>query len=216
MRRCAYDIDLSHWRTRSLKRIGILGGTFNPVHKGHLRLAQDARKRFDLDRVFFVPCARPPHKRPDRLAPAKHRLAMLEVVLKGNPRFVVSDIEIKRGGISYSIDTVRRLKKLHPNLAMYFIIGGDSIDELKSWKQIHELENLCTFIATGRPGFRVRGSSKVKMFKGHLVDVSSSEIRKRVAEGKSIRRLVPAAVERYITDRCLYQAKESSRSKHSN
>lgn len=141
---------------------------------------------------------------------------MLKAVLKGDRRFAVSDIEIKRGGISYSIDTVRRLKQLHPNAEMYFIIGGDSIDELKSWKRIHELQSLCTFIATGRPGFRVRGSPDVKMFKGHLVDVSSSEIRKRVAEGKSIRCLVPAVVKQYIADCCLYQAKESRRSKRSN
>ena len=199
-----------------LKRIGILGGTFNPVHKGHLRLARDARKRFNLDRVFFIPCAQPPHKRPDRLAPAKHRLAMLKAVVKDDPRFAVSDIEIKRGGLSYSIDTVQRLKRLHASAEVYFIIGGDSINELNSWKRIGELQELCTFIATGRPGFRVRGSSKVEMFKGHAVDVSSSEIRKRVAEGKSIRRLVPAAVERYIRSRRLYQAKESLRSKHSN
>jgi nicotinate-nucleotide adenylyltransferase len=199
-----------------LKRIGILGGTFNPVHNGHLRLAQDALKRFDLDRVFLIPCARPPHKRPDRLAPARHRLAMLKAVSKGKPRFAVSDIEIKRGGLSYSIDTVRRLKKLHPKAEVYFIIGGDSINELDSWKQIGELQKLCTFIATGRPGFRVKGSPRVIMFKGHAVDVSSSEIRKRIAEGKSIRRLVPAAAGRYIADRCLYQAKESRRSKHLN
>ena len=199
-----------------LKKIGILGGTFNPVHKGHLRLAQDALKKFELDCVFFIPCARPPHKRPDRLAPAKHRMAMLKALLKDDPRFVVSDIEIKRGGISYSIDTVRRLKRLHPNTEVYFIIGGDSINELTFWRRIRELQKLCTFIATSRPGFRARGSSKVKMFRGHRVDVSSSEIRKRVSEGKSIRRLVPAAVDRYIRSRCLYQTKESSRSKHSN
>ena len=199
-----------------LKRIGILGGTFNPVHKGHLRLAQDALKRFELDRVFVIPCAMPPHKRPDRLAPAKHRLAMLKAAVMGDRRLTVSEIEIKRGGLSYSIDTVRRLKKLHPKAEVYFIIGGDSINELNSWKQIGELRKLCTFVATGRPGFRVRGPSTVTMFKGRPVDVSSSEIRERVAEGKSIRRLVPAPVGRYIAERCLYQAKESRRSKHLN
>jgi nicotinate-nucleotide adenylyltransferase len=199
-----------------LKKIGILGGTFNPIHKGHLTLARDALKQFDLDRVFFIPCARPPHKRPDRLASARHRIGMLKAVLRDDPRFVVSDIEIKRGGISYSIDTVRRLKRLHPKAKVYFIIGGDSVDELKSWKRIDEIRKLCAFVAMGRPGFRVRSSSKVKMFKGHLMDISSSEIRKRVAEGRRIRHLVPEAVERYIIDRRLYQAKESSRSKRSN
>jgi nicotinate-nucleotide adenylyltransferase len=199
-----------------LKRIGILGGTFNPVHAGHLILAQDALKQFDLDRVLFIPCARPPHKRPDRLASAKHRMAMLKAALKGDPRFVVSDIEIKRGGISYSIDTVRRLKQLHPCTEIYFVIGGDSINELKSWKRILELQRLCRFIAMDRPGFQVPGSSKVEMFKGHRVDISSSEIRRCVAEGRSILRLVPPAIEQYITRHRLYHVKETSRSKRSN
>jgi nicotinate-nucleotide adenylyltransferase len=181
-----------------------------------MRLAQDALKRFELDRVFLIPCAMPPHKRPDRLAPAKHRLAMLKAAARGDRRLTVSDIEIKRGGLSYSIDTVRQLKKLHPKAEVYFIIGGDSINELNSWRQIGELRKLCAFVATGRPGFRVRGSSKVTMFRGRPVDVSSSEIRERVEQGKSIRRLVPAAVGRYIAVRCLYQSKESRRSKHLN
>ena len=199
-----------------LRRIGILGGTFNPVHRGHVQLARSALKRFDLDRVLFIPCARPPHKRPDGLAPSKHRLSMLKAAIRGEPRFRVSDIEIGRGGASYSIDTLHELRRRHPEAQFYFIIGVDSVNELKSWKRIDELRKLCTFVATGRPGFRVRRPAKVTMFKSALVDVSSSEIRSLVAEGKSIRRLVPAAVERYIIGRRLYQLKESSRSKRSN
>ena len=199
-----------------LKKIGILGGTFNPVHRGHIRLAKDACLRFDLDRVLFIPCARPPHKRPDGLAPAKHRLAMLKAVIGGESRFAVSDIEIRRGGPSYSIDTLTRLKRDDPDARFFFIIGGDSVSELKSWRRIGELQALCTFVAAVRPGYRVRGSGRVKMFQGRPVDVSSSDIRRRIGEGKSIRRLVPAAVERYIVQHGLYQAKESRRSKHSS
>lgn len=199
-----------------LKKIGILGGTFNPVHRGHIQLAKNALKRFGLDQVVLIPCSRPPHKRPDRLAPSKHRLAMLKAAVRNEPRFSFSDIEIRRGGTSYSIDTLQELGRKHPGAEFYFIIGGDSVNELRSWRRIDELQKLCTFVATGRPGFRVQRSVKVTMFKGALVDVSSSDIRRRVAEGKSIRRLVPSAVERYIISRRLYQVKESSRSKRSN
>jgi len=199
-----------------LKKIGILGGTFNPVHTGHLILAQDALEQFGLDRVLFIPCAHPPHKTPYRLAPASHRIGMLKAALNGDSRFAVSDMEIKRGGVSYSIDTLRELRRMFPKSVLYFIIGADSLTELHSWRKVGEIQKLCIFIAMGRPGYVVRSSSNVRLFKGHLVEISSSEIRKRVAEGRRIRHLVPKAVERYIRSRCLYQTKESSRSKRSN
>ena len=141
---------------------------------------------------------------------------MLAEAIKNDPQFSVSDIEIRRGGVSYSIDTVRQLKKLHPDARFYFIIGGDSVNELDTWKRIDELRKICTFIATGRPGFSVCASSTVNMFRGRRVNVSSSEIRERIAGGKSIRRLVPAAVARYIATHRLYLSKESPRSKRSN
>ena len=199
-----------------LKKIGIFGGTFNPVHTGHLILAQDALERFGLDRVLFIPCAHPPHKKPNCLAPASHRLGMLKAALKDDSRFAISDMEIKRGGVSYSIDTLRELRRMFPTSVLYFIVGADSLNELRSWRKVGELQKLCIFIAMGRPGYAVRGSSKVMLFKGHLVDISSSEIRKRIAEGRRIRHLVPKAVERYINSRRLYQSKELSRSKRSN
>ena len=191
-----------------LKKIGILGGTFNPVHTGHLILAQDALEQFGLDRVLFIPCAHPPHKKPNDLAPASHRLGMLKAALRGDSHFAVSDLEIKRGGVSYSIDTFREMRRMFPKSALYFIMGADSLNELRSWRKVGELQKLCMFIAMGRPGYAARGSSKVMLFKGHLVDISSSEIRKRIAEGRRIRHLVPKAVERYINRRRLYQSKE--------
>ena len=199
-----------------LNRIGILGGTFNPVHQGHIQLAKDALKQFSLDRVIFVPCARPPHKSPDRLAPAKHRIAMLKAAIGRSKRFDVSDIEVRRGGTSYSIDTLMQMKRKYPDVEFHFIIGWDSIGELTSWKRIDELRKLCTFVAMGRPGYRMLRSPGVKIFKGRQVDASSSDIRKRIGEGKGIRRLVPAAVARYIAANRLYKVKESRRSKRSS
>lgn len=199
-----------------LKKIGILGGTFNPVHTGHLILAQDALEEFGLDRVLFIPCSYPPHKKANCLAPASHRLRMLKAALKDDPRFAVSDMEIKRGGVSYSIETLRALRRMFSKSVLYFIIGADSLNELRSWRKVGEIQKLCRFIAMGRPGYPVRGSSHVRLSKGHLLEISSSEIRKRVAEGRCIRHLVPKAVERYIQNRRLYQAKESLRSKHLN
>ena len=199
-----------------LKKIGILGGTFNPVHMGHLILAQDALEQFDLDEVLFIPCAHPPHKKPNCLAPASRRLGMLRAALKGDSHFAVSDLEIKRGGVSYSIDTLQELRRIFPTSALYFIIGADSLNELRSWRKVGELQKFCIFIAMGRPGYAVRGSSNVLLFKGHLFDISSSEIRKRVAEGRRIRHLVPNAVEEYIKRQRLYQSKELPRSKRSN
>ena len=187
-------------------RIGVLGGTFNPVHIGHLILAQDALEKFGLDQVLFVPCANPPHKRPRRLAPAKHRLAMLKAALKGDSRFAVSTVEIDRGGVSYSIDTIRQLRRAKPKARFYFIIGADTLPELRTWRSIRKISGLCTFVAMGRPGYAGRATRgfRARPFPGHLIDISSSEIRQRVSEGKSIRHLVPAAVERYISHHGLY------------
>lgn len=196
-------------------KIGVLGGTFNPVHFGHLTLAQDALEQFDLDRVLFVPCARPPHKKPDRLAPARHRLAMLRAAIKGKKGFGVSTVELGRGGVSYSVDTLGELRRRWPGARFYFIIGADTLSELHLWRRIGELLRLCEFVTMRRPGFVFPkgrlglgdpwpGRLRANLFKGHLVDVSSSDIRRRVREGRGIRRLVPAAVERYILKNGLY------------
>ncbi|NQT91185.1 MAG: nicotinate (nicotinamide) nucleotide adenylyltransferase, partial [Lentisphaerae bacterium] len=132
--------------------IGILGGTFNPVHMGHLLLAQAAAEACDLSTVLFIPCAMPPHKGHCSLASAEHRLAMLEAATEGNLRFEVCDLEVRRGGPSYTIDTIRQLRGVYPGSALHFIIGADTLTELHLWKDIRELLNLCRFVTLVRPG----------------------------------------------------------------
>lgn len=199
-------------------KIGILGGTFNPVHIGHLILAQNALETFDLSEVLFVPCAQPPHKGSATLAAARHRLAMVEAAIEGDLRFEVSDVEIQRGGVSYAIDTVRQLRRLYPKSKLHFIIGSDTLPELHLWKSVNDLLKLCTFVTFGRPGrstslFRPADLQLPEPWSEQLlqnysaprlVDVSSSDIRYRVAEGMSIRYLVPPAVEMYIAEHHLY------------
>jgi nicotinate-nucleotide adenylyltransferase len=199
-------------------RIGILGGTFNPVHLGHMILAQNALETFDLSKVFFIPSAKPPHKRTAVLAGTEHRMAMLEAAVEDDLSFEVSDIEIKRGGPSYSIDTIRELKKLYPPAEFYFIIGADSLLELHMWKDINDLLKLCNFVTFGRPGvntaqiqpkdLHLNPPWPEKLLKNVVtsrsIDISSSDIRHRVAEDMSIRYLVPRTVEMYIIEHHLY------------
>jgi nicotinate-nucleotide adenylyltransferase len=205
--------------TRQNTRIGIFGGTFNPVHMGHLIMAQDALELFELNTVVFVPCACPPHKPARDLASAEHRMAMLTAALEGDLRFEVSDIEIQRGGVSYSIDTAREIKQQHPEADVFFIIGSDSLPELRSWKHIDQLLDVCRFVTIARPGTDMndpnlqdpmpgdaRSSALRELIRvGHLVNISSTDIRYRIAEGMSIRYLVHPAVEMYITEHSLFR-----------
>ncbi len=196
-------------RSETPTRIGLLGGTFNPVHRAHLALARAAMKRFRLDRVLFIPCARPPHKRVRRLAPARHRVAMLRAAIRGRPGFGISDVEIKRGGVSYSIDTLRALRRRHPGAEFCFLIGADMARELPAWKDIHALGGLCRFAVSARPGVamprRWPAGVRVAPFRARTGAVSSSDIRERISRGLSIRGLVPPAVEKYIRSRKLYR-----------
>jgi len=202
----------------AVNRIGILGGTFNPVHIGHLILAQSAVEAFDLAKVLFIPCAQPPHKEPAGLVTAEHRMAMLEAAIEGDLRFEVSDIEIKRGGTSYAIATVRQLLRIYPQSKLFFIIGSDTLPELHLWKDVNALLKLCTFVTFGRPGQNHRPLQPddlhldppwpEQLLRNYqelrLVDVSSSDVRYRLAEGMSIRYLVPLSVEMYIAEHGLY------------
>ncbi len=193
-------------RTRR-QRIGLLGGTFNPVHLGHLLIAQAALEQARLDAVWFIPSATPPHKAAPDLAPARDRWRMLQLALRGEPRFRAKDVELRRGGRSYSIETVTELRSRYPRATFYFIVGADSVRELHTWKDAARLVRLCRFLAVGRPGFRLGGplAARCRVVPGRLCEIASREIRARARRGGSIRYLVPEAVFQYIRARKLYQ-----------
>lgn len=219
-------------------RIGLFGGTFDPIHWGHLRSAEEVREAFDLDRVLFIPASIPPHKRGQTRTPAEDRLQMVRLAVAKNSRFTVSRVEIARPGVSYSIDTIRHFAENEfKGASLYFIIGLDAFGEIGTWKDFEKLFPLCNFIVTSRPGngyaSPLRGTSiavrrlfcydfKQKIYKHRcgtslhflkLTDfaVSASDIRDRVRQGKSIRYLVPSAVEAYIKKHGLYQEQKGGK-----
>jgi nicotinate-nucleotide adenylyltransferase len=190
-------------------KIGLFGGTFDPIHMGHLIAAEEVCRILKLDKIIFIPTGIPPHKNYKYLTPIKHRFAMVKLAIKGNPKFLISDYEVRKKGKSYSIDTVRYFKeKLGKNVKIYFIIGSDIIPELHTWKEIKKLLKLCSFIIMTRPGFKIP-EVRVKKI-GRLVNIkseniSSRHIRRLVKSGKSIKYLVPKEVEEYIYEKKLYR-----------
>ena len=197
-------------RMARTKKIGILGGTFDPIHLGHLVLAEQVAERLKLDQVIFIPCLRSPHKTRQKLSPAQDRLRMTQLALEDNSSFSVSDIELKRKGLSYTVDTLKELKNLHPNSQIYFLTGSDVLDELGAWKHPEQIYRLAKVVIATRPGFdkfdrRNRFAKKSIVVPITGIDVSSSEIRRRAKRGKSIKYLVPSRVEDYITKKKLYR-----------
>ena len=184
---------------------------------GHLLIAEDALEQLALDRVKFIPSSTPPHKTVDVLARARDRLEMLKLALRGNDRFEIDEMEIRRGGTSYSVDTLTELRRRNPKAGFYFIIGADSLRELHLWREAKRLVAMCTFVTVPRPGFEARpvvdrrldSASRKRLrqhvLHGHLCDIASREVRARVANGQSIRYLVPDAVTEYIRRHGLYQ-----------
>ncbi len=203
-------------------KIGIFGGTFNPVHLGHILAAQSVREACGLDRILFVPAAMSPFKVGADCASAEDRLQMARLALDDDPDAEVSDVDIARGGVSYAIDTVRDIQRANPGATPYFIVGADCAAGLCHWHDALALLNECVFTIMTRPGSslpsdeewnlpspwpeRLRAQSIV----GRMCDISSSEIRSRVASGRSIRNLVPRAVEDYILSHGLYRATEAA------
>lgn len=186
-------------------RLGILGGTFNPVHIGHLILAEEIREKAGLDKIIFVPAYLPPHKVSSDIAAASDRFNMLKMALKGNPHFGISDAEIKRQGQSYTIDTVRQLKDRFPDDELYFITGSDLLKYLDEWKDLSEILQLVKFIVATRPGYPLEKiPAYISTVSIRAVDVSGFEVRQAAKGGKSFRYLVPEQVFNYITKRKLY------------
>ena len=187
-------------------RIGLLGGTFNPIHIGHLILAEEAREKLNLDKIILVPAYLPPHKDITGIASAKDRYAMVKLAIKGNRYFAVSDIEIKRDGRSYTIDTVREFKKIYPKDELFFITGSDLLKYLDEWKDLSEIVKMVEFVVATRPGYPLEKiPGYIKTVSTRAVDVSAFEVRECITQNKSFRYLVPEAVFDYIIRRKLYK-----------
>ncbi len=194
-------------------RLGILGGTFDPPHVGHLILAEYAQDAVSLDQVWFVPAADPPHKHVTRLG-VEHRLAMISAAIAGRPDFLSSRIDIDRPGPHYTVDMLRLLREQLPSVELYFIMGGDSLRDLPKWSRPHELMQLCKLIVMGRPNADAYPTmherilpglaERVIMTESPMLGVSSTELAERIRAGRSVRYVVPEPVCAYIETHRLY------------
>lgn len=198
------------------QKIGIMGGTFDPIHIGHLVTAEAVRNEYGLDKVLFIPAANPPHKQNQKVTPAIHRYIMTAMATYSNPYFHVSSIELDRPGPSYTIDTIYELiDKFGPQTEIYFITGADAIQEIPTWDRIEELLGLCQFIAATRPGcvpsvdnikeyFGELGKDRIHRLNTPELEISSTDIRARIKKSYSIKYIVPESVENYIIKEGLY------------
>ncbi|QDX93208.1 nicotinate-nucleotide adenylyltransferase [Brevibacillus laterosporus] len=193
-----------------MKRIGIMGGTFDPIHNAHLLIAEQAREKAKLDEVWFMPAHIPPHKQQKKsVANATHRAEMVRLAIRKHPQFRITMVELDREGPSYTADTMQQLVALHPDCQFNFIIGGDMVEMLPQWYAIEELVRLVRFIGFHRPQAAPQPSkwtTYVDFIEIPLWELSSTYIREQVQIGKSIRYLVPSAVECYIKESGLYGA----------
>lgn len=199
-------------------RIGIMGGTFNPIHYGHLVTAQEALKQFNLNKVIFIPTGEPPHKTLAKIASAEDRYLMTVIATASNSNFIVSRIEIDKKGKSYTIDTVRGLRKKYgKGLSLYFITGADAILEILAWKSTEEIITLCNFIAATRPGYNLsriedltkklfnKNEGKISIMEVPALAISSTDIRYRIKSDRPISYLLPEGVCNYILKHGLYK-----------
>lgn len=198
-------------------RLGLMGGTFDPIHYGHLVTAEGARYEMGLEKVIFIPAGRPPHKPNYHITEPWRRYTMTGLAIASNPFFQASPLEVDRPGPSYTIDTVQAISRLYPEAQIYFITGADAVLEILTWKNVEQLLTLCRFIAATRPGYqldelwkklgRVSGCLKQNIFCMEVpaLAISSTDIRRRVREGRPIKYLLPEPVEDYITKNDLYR-----------
>ncbi|HIE12017.1 MAG TPA: nicotinate-nucleotide adenylyltransferase [Desulfotomaculum sp.] len=197
-------------------RLGLMGGTFDPIHYGHLAAAEAARYEFALAKVVFIPAGQPPHKPEQTVSPAVHRVAMVRLAISSNPYFEISTMEVERPGPSYTVDTLAEFRRLCPSAALHFITGADAVAEIPAWHRFEELLGLCLLVGVTRPGHSLEDlregltglgaelRQRIRVLPVPGVAVSSSEIRERVRTGKPIKYLLPEAVEEYIFRHGLY------------
>ncbi len=216
------------------QKLGILGGTFNPIHYGHLAAAEEVRDRLKLDKVLFIPSFLPPHKQEDDMPSAVQRLEMVRLAISGNSQFKVSDNEVKRGGKSYTIDTIKSLRSQYPGAELYFITGLDSFLDIQTWKEWERLLTLCFFVVLSRPGYTFADLGRIGFLEDSardlealdrqetaqvviksddrriymeqisLYDISSTDIRTRIRHARTIKYHLPESVEHYIIENKLY------------
>lgn len=187
-----------------MKRVGILGGTFDPPHFGHLIIAEVVRETLDLEEIWFMPANEPPHKQKAMMA-GNDRINMVNVAIKDNQYFKNIDIELKRTGKSYTLDTMQTLKNKHPDTEFYFIIGADMVEYLPHWHKIEELLKIVTFVGVNREGYGTESPYPVIKVDVPMVDISSTFIRQRLKDNLTIKYIVPDAVYTYIKDNRLYE-----------
>ncbi|KPC74691.1 nicotinate-nucleotide adenylyltransferase [Laceyella sacchari] len=191
-------------------RVGIFGGTFDPIHLGHLILAEQAREVAALDQVWFIPAAEPPHKLDKRISASNHRVNMVRLAIQHHPCFQLSTMELERKGPSYTHDTVRMLSEAHPDAQFYLLVGADMVKDLPNWYKIKEILQSVQVIGLGRPGVEVESLPVYVKNRLHwipdptLTNISSTMIRQRLSQGKSARYLVPDAVYQYMKEHGLY------------
>jgi nicotinate-nucleotide adenylyltransferase len=188
-------------------RLGLFGGTFDPPHVGHLLVAQEVSEQLSLDRVLFVVSGRPPHKLGEVVTAPHIRAEMTNGAVEGNPNFEVSEVEFRRAGPTYTVDTLRLFRSIHPDSELFFILGADQLAEFHEWNEPEEILRLATLVAVARDGVVPDGLGVdcVPLTIPRL-DISSSEIRTRIRAGRSARYLVPDATRRIIETHCLYRA----------
>ncbi|HHU90992.1 MAG TPA: nicotinate-nucleotide adenylyltransferase [Clostridiaceae bacterium] len=197
--------------------LGIMGGTFNPIHYGHLLMCEGIREEFSLERIIFIPAKIPPHKDNSKIIGAHDRFRMVELAISDNPFFMASEIEIKRKGSSYTVDTLRTVKEQTNNKEISIIVGADSLIQFETWKDYREIFKLAVIIVASRPDteedilisyinkFKKEFGADILKYSGKAMDYSSTEIRRRVEMGLSIKYQVPPVVERYIYKNRLYR-----------
>ena len=188
------------------KRLGVLGGTFDPVHIGHLVLAETAREQLALDRVLFMPAGQPWRKAGREIAPVGDRVAMVSLAIAGNPAFQLSTIESERKGPSYTAETLAEIQHAHAEAELYFIVGEDALEDMPRWKDPERIRQLARIVAAPRPGCPSphEPGELIVLSAMPLIGISATSIRERVRAGRSIRYLVPPAVEDYIQEHRLY------------